>query len=304
MKTAEFIWMDGKLVKWKDATIHFLTHALHYGTGVFEGIRCYDGKPFPHIFRLADHLERLGNSAKILGIPLPFSLSFIRQAIIETVHKNGLRQCYIRPLVYYGYGEMGLNPKLNPVHVGIAAWPWEHYLGADAFEKGIGVKISSWVRNSPDALPPTAKISGAYANSMLAKQEALQDGYEDAILLDGQGFVAEGTGENVFIVRKGAVWTPPINNCLEGITRKSVIEIALSNGIPVHQKQLSRGELYTADEVFFSGTAAELTPITSIDHRFIGTGKVGEITHKIQTEYTEIIHGKNEEFKQWLTPVK
>ena len=304
MKTAKFIWLNGKMVKWEEAKIHFLTHALHYGTGVFEGIRCYEGNPAPVIFRLDDHLKRLQNSAKIMAIKLPYSIPEIKKAIVELVHENKLQQCYIRPLVFLGYGEMGLNPLPAPVQMGIAAWSWEHYLGAGAFEKGIKVKISSWVRNSPDALPPTAKISGAYANSVLAKREALEEGYEDAILLDGQGFVAEGTGENVFIVRDGILITPPINNCLEGITRKSVIEIADHLGIKFHQKHMTRGELYTADECFFSGTAAELTPITSIDHRTIGNGKVGPITKKIQGVYSEIVHNKRNEFSHWLTPVK
>ena len=265
------------MVPWKNAKIHFLTHALHYGTGVFEGIRCYDGKPAPVIFRLDDHLKRLQNSAKILRMELPHSLFTIKKAVIKTIKQNKLRQCYIRPLAFLGYHEMGLNPIPNPVEIGIAAWPWEHYLGAHAFENGIKVKISSWVRNSPDALPPTAKITGAYANSVLAKREAIEEGFSDAILLDSQGYVTEGTGENVFIVRDGMLITPPIDNCLEGITRKSVIEIAEQTGIAVKQKHMTRGELYTADECFFSGTASELTPIASIDNRKIGNGKVGKI---------------------------
>ncbi len=304
MKTTRFIWMNQKMVPWKNARIHFLTHALHYGTGVFEGIRCYDGKPFPVVFRLDEHLKRLKQSANTLGIPLPYSVSQIKKAIIQTVKTNRLRQCYIRPLIYYAYGEMGLNPLKNPVHMGIAAWPWEHYLGKDAFEKGVHVKISSWIRNNPDALPPKAKISGAYANSVLAKTEAIQEGFADAILLDDEGYVAEGTGENVFTVVDGILYTPPLNNCLAGITRKSVIEIANELRIPFREKQMTREELYNADEVFFTGTAAELTPITRLDYRKIGNGKVGPLTHRIQTYYSGIVHGENKKFAAWLTPVK
>ncbi len=296
--------MNGKLVKWDEAKVHFLTHALHYGTGVFEGILCYEGKPFPSVFRLDEHLKRFENSAKILGLKLPYSTEEIKKAILETVKANNLQQCYIRPLAYLGYGEMGLNPLPLPVELGIATWPWEHYLGADAFEKGIAVKISSWVRNSPDALPPTAKITGAYANSALAKREAIEEGFIDAILLDDQGYVAEGTGENVFIVREGRLITQPINNCLEGITRKSILEIADELKIKTHQKHLTRGELYTADECFFTGTAAELTPISNIENRIIGNGKVGTLTKKIQEYYTKIVHGQNAKFKRWLTTVK
>lgn len=304
MKTAKFIWLNGKTVPWKNAQIHFLTHALHYGTGVFEGIRCYNGKPFPNVYRLDDHLERLQNSAKILGIPFPYSVSKIKQAIIQTIRVNKLRQCYIRPLVYYGYGEMGLNPLKNPARLGIATWPWEHYLGTNAFERGIKVKISSWQRNSPDALPPKAKITGAYANGVLAKTEAIQEGFADAILLDSEGYVTEGTGENVFMVHDGVLFSPPLNNCLEGISRKSIIEICEQYQIPFKEKQLTREELYTANEVFFSGTAAELTPITNIDNRKIGNGKVGALTKRLQAHYSEIVHGKNPAFKNWLTPVK
>ncbi|MFH0955446.1 MAG: branched-chain amino acid transaminase [Candidatus Micrarchaeota archaeon] len=304
MKTARFIWLDGRLVPWKNAQVHFLTHALHYGTGIFEGIRCYSGKPNPMVFRLDEHLKRLEQSANTFGIKLPYPVSKIKQAIVQTVKKNKLRQCYIRPLIYYGYGEMGLNPLSNPVQMGIAAWPWEHYLGPDAFEKGIHVKISSWVRNNPDALPPKAKISGAYANSVLAKTEAIREGFMDAILLDDEGYVAEGTGENVFIAVDGTLYSPLLNNCLAGITRKSVIEIAKELKIPFADKQLTREEIYNADEVFFTGTAAELTPITKMDYRKIGNGKVGPITKKIQEYYTGIVHGKNPKFKNWLTPVK
>lgn len=304
MKIAKVIWMNGKFVPWKKASVHFLTHGLHYGTGVFEGIRCYAGKTGAEVFRLDEHLKRLEQSANTFGIPLPYSVSKIKFAILQTIKKNKLRQCYVRPLIYYGYGEMGLNPLKNPVHMGIAAWPWEHYLGKDAFEKGIHVKISSWTRNAPDALPPKAKIAGAYANSVLAKVEAVRERFADAILLDGEGYVAEGTGENIFIAVDGTLYSPLLNNCLSGITRKSVIEIANELKIPFKEKQLTREEIYNADEVFFTGTAAELTPITQMDYRKIGSGKVGPLTHKIQTYYSAIVHGENKKFANWLTPVK
>ncbi|MBU0636271.1 branched-chain amino acid transaminase [Candidatus Micrarchaeota archaeon] len=303
MKTAKFIWMNGKFKKWKDAKVHFLTHTLHYGTGVFEGIRCYTGSP-PAIFRLDEHLKRLEDSAKIFGIKIPFSRPQIKKAIIRTVKKNKLKQCYIRPLVYYGYGAMGLNPKPNPVQLGIAAWPWEHYLGKKAIEQGAKVKVCTWIRNSPDAIPPKAKICGAYANSALGKVEALEEGSIDSILLDDQGFVAEGTGENIFVVKEGVLYTPPLSNCLAGITRKSIIEIAENQRIPLKEKEMSRGELYSADEVFFTGTAAEVTPITIVDNRKVGKGKVGPITKRLQKTYSEIVHGKNDQFSDWLTPIQ
>lgn len=303
------------MVKWKDAKVHFLTHTLHYGSGVFEGIRSYQAEPYPnvngkkgktkcYIFRLQDHLKRLEESAKIFEMPFPYSKEQLTKAIIKTVQMNKEWQCYIRPLLYYGYGEMGLSPKNSPIQLGIAVWPWEHYLGKAAQEKGAKVKVSTWVRNNPDAIPPKAKICGAYANSLLAKVEALENGFTDAVMLDSSGYITEGSSENLFVIRNGELLTPSLRNCLEGITRKSVIEIAKELKIPVREKEMTRDELYNADEAFFTGTAAEITPISNVDNRSIGNGKVGPITQQLQTAFTEIIHGKNPKFSHWLTAVK
>ena len=304
MQEVSKIWMDGALVDWKDASIHVLTHSLHYGLGMFEGIRCYNGPRGSAIFRLSDHVDRLFASAKIGMVPIPFSKQDIRNAIVEVVRANALDSCYIRPLVYLGYGEMGLYPSENlPVRVAVAAWPWGTYLGEDGLVNGIRAKVSSYARHHVNSNMPLAKISGYYVNSIMAKQEAKRAGYDEAILLDTDGFVAEATGENIFIVRRGRLKTPPLQAVLEGITRHSVFQIARDFGLTVKEERFGRDELYSADEVFLTGTAAEITPLREIDNREIGDGKPGSIMKKIQRTYFEIVSGKSSTHGDWLTPV-
>ena len=254
------IWMDGTMVDWGEARVHILTHTLHYGLGLFEGIRCYKTPRGPAIFRLPEHVSRLFEGAQIIGMQLPFTEEQITSAIKQTVHENALEECYIRPLVYVGYGKLGLNPLGIPIRVAIAAWPWGAYLGEEGLASGIRVRISSFTRHHPNIMMTKAKVVGNYANSQLAKVEAVQTGYDEALLLDPAGYVAEGSGENVFIVRRGVLKTPPLMSILEGITRASVIELARLEGIPLREEPLSRDELYIADELFFTGTAAEITP--------------------------------------------
>jgi len=298
------IWMDGKFVHWADANVHILTHALHYGTGVFEGIRCYRTKKGPAIFRLQDHVDRLFDSCHILKIALPFSTDRIKKAIMESVKINRLKECYIRPIVYVGDGAMGLYPKGNPVKVAVAAWSWGAYLGEDGIKNGIRVKISSYSRHHINVTMTKSKTCGAYINSYMAKTEAISCGYDEALLLDTNGLVSEGTGENIFIVRDNVLMTPPLPSVLEGITRSSIIEIARKEKIKFCEVNFTRDEVYIADEAFFTGTAAELTPIREVDGRSIGTGRPGPITRKLQDRFFSIVKGQAKGYDSWLTYVK
>ncbi len=302
IQAVDKIWMDGALVDWKDANVHILTHSLHYGYGVFEGIRAYATSQGPAVFRLTDHIERLFNSARIFMIDIPFTPEQLVEATKETVRVNGLESCYIRPLVYLGYGEMGLNPLPCPVNVAIAVWPWGTYLGDEALERGARMKISSWQRHDPNAIPPAAKGTGMYINSSLAKVEALKAGYDEAILLSPQGYVSECTGENIFVVRNGRIITPPTSaGALEGITQHSVMTIARDLGIECEVGHILRSDLYTADEAFCSGTAAEVVPICSVDDREIGPR--GPITTKIQETFFATVKGEVDRYKDWLEHV-
>lgn len=301
MQVSEKIWMDGRLVNWADANVHILTHTLHYGLGAFEGIRCYKTPSGPAIFRLQDHVDRLFHSCHILQIKVSFSSEEIRKAIIETVKANKLEECYIRPIVYIGYGAMGLYPKDNPVSLAIAAWRWGTYLGEEGIRNGIRVKISSFSRHHVNVTMTKSKTCGDYVNSTLAKNEAISFGYDEALLLDTNGFVAEGAGENIFIVRKGTLISPLLTSVLDGITRRSIIEIAQKERIEFREACFTRDELYIADEAFFTGTAAEVTPIREVDGRIIGNGKPGSITKKLQALFFEIVHGKNKDYHGWLT---
>ena len=301
MEATKKIWMDGTFVDWDKAQVHVLSHTLHYGLGVFEGIRCYDTAAGPAIFRLPEHIDRLFDSAHIAGLDMPFSRDDIGQAIIDTVKVNEVRECYIRPLVYLGYGELGINNSHCPVCVTIAVWPWGAYLGESALSEGIRVCISSYTRHHVNVMMTKAKVVGNYANSQFAKMEAIHSGYDEAIMLDVQGNVGEGSGENIFIVRDGVLKTPPLTAILEGITRNSVIDLARQLGLTVRETVFSRDELYIADEVFFTGTAAELTPIREVDNRKIGSGLPGPVTHKLQQAFFRIVQGKDDAYKSWLT---
>src|SRR2546427_2370177 len=296
---SEKIWMDGELVDWADAKIHVLTHTLHYGCGVFEGIRAYATAEGPAVFRLTDHIVRLFNSAKIFMIDIPFSPQQLIDATKETVRVNGLDSCYIRPIVFLGYGEMGLNPLPCPVNVSVAVWPWGTYLGDEGIQHGVRVKISSFQRHDPNAMPPAAKGTGMYMNSSLAKVEALKGGYDEAILLSPQGYVSECTGENLFVVRHGKILTPPVSaGALEGITQRSVMTIARDLGYDVEVGNILRSDLYTADEAFLSGTAAEVVPIRSVDDREIG--RPGPVTRSIQEGVFATVRGEVDQYKDWL----
>jgi len=297
------IWMDGKFVDWDNANVHILTHTLHYGLGVFEGIRCYETKEGPAIFRLDEHIERLFNSAHIFLMEIPYSKEEIKDAIIKTVRVNKIKECYIRPLVYIGFGAMGLYPKGNPINVAIAVWSWGAYLGDKGLKEGIRVKTSSFIRNHVNATMTRGKVCGYYINSQLAKKEAISCGFDEAILLDTEGYVSEGSGENIFIVRNGILKTTPLTSILEGITRNSIIEIAQDEGIKVTEERFTRDEVYISDEAFFTGTAAEVTPIREVDGRSIGNGKPGTITKKLQSIFFDIVWGKNKKYKAWLTKV-
>lgn len=300
----DLIWKNGELVKWADATTHVLSHSLHYGSGVFEGIRCYrdPDSDKSYIFRLRDHMERLHRSAKIAAIDLPYSVDELCDATIEAVRANKLKACYIRPLVYRGYGVMGVDPTGAPTDVIIACWPWDAYLGEEALANGIDVGISSWRQRSINAIPPAVKATASYFNSLMAKLEAKSHGYAEAVMLNEEGRVCEGTGENIFVVRDGILSTPPLSDgVLEGITRDSVIVLAEEMEIPVLEESLTRSDLYIADEVFMTGSAAELTPIGSVDGRKIG--KPGEITRALQDRFFEVAYGKDEEYSEWLAEV-
>jgi branched-chain amino acid aminotransferase len=305
LSTADLIWMNGEFVAWEDAKVHVLTHGLHYGTGVFEGIRAYDTEIGTAIFRHHDHLQRLENSAKLYYMDLPHSREALREATHELIGRNGLRACYIRPLVFRGHGPMGLNPLDNPVEVAIAVWEWGAYLGEEGKLNGVRARTSSWRRISPDSLIPHSKASGQYLNSVLAKIEAQKSGYEEAILLDDHGRVCEGSGENVFVVKDGVIYTPPQTaSILDGINRKSVIEIARDLGYELIERDLARAELALADEVFLTGTAAELTPMVSIDDIEIGTGRPGEVTRAVQSVFEDALHGRVERYREWLDVVQ
>ena len=305
MEKTEKIWLDGKFVPWHEANVHVLTHTLHYGLGVFEGVRCYQIKNKKSaIFRLHEHVDRLFNSAIVLGIDIPFSQKEIFTAIQLVVRKNRLKECYIRPIVFLGHNQMGLNPNGVDVRVAIAAWPWGTYLGDEGISRGIRVRISSFTRHHVNITMTRAKACGHYVNSILAKTEAVRDGYDEAILLDSQGYVSEGSGENIFLLSKGRLKTPALScSNLEGITRDSVFDIAKHLKIEVEEGRITRDELYIADEVFLTGTAAEITPVREIDNRIIGNGKRGKTTTRIQKMFFEIVHGNHAKFKKWLSEV-
>jgi branched-chain amino acid aminotransferase len=305
VKPTELIWFNGEFVKWEDATVHVLTHGLHYGTGVFEGVRCYDTEIGPAVFRHPEHLDRLKKSSELYYMDLPYSLEELRTATKELIARNGLRSCYIRPLVFRGYGTMGLFPLDAPVDVAIAAWEWGSYLGDEGKRNGVRAKVSSWRRISPDSLIPHAKASGQYLNSVLAKIEVHKAGYEEAILLDDHGHVNEGSGENIFVVRDGVIHTPPQTaSILDGINRKSAIQIARDLGFEVVERDIARAELYLADEVYVTGTAAELTPVREIDDHPVGEGRPGEITRAVQAAFEDALHGRSERYREWLDPVE
>jgi branched-chain amino acid aminotransferase len=298
-----WIWYDGKMVPWREANTHVLTHTLHYGLGVFEGVRAYETARGPAIFRLEDHTERLLNSAKILGMRLPFDAATINAAHLAVVRENGLKSCYFRPMAFYGSGKLGIAPPSNDVHVIIAAWPWGAYLGAEGLEKGIRVKTSSFMRHHVNVTMCKAKANGNYMNSILAHSEAARDGYDEALLLDVDGYVAEGSGENIFVVRRGKLYTPDLTSCLAGITRDTIMTLAKSLGYEVIEKRITRDELYIADEAFFTGTAAEVTPIRELDGRTIGDGTRGPITTALQSAYFKVVKGESAEHASWLTMV-
>lgn len=296
------IWVDGEMVDWQEAKVHVLTHALHYGTGYFEGIRCYaleDGRSA--IFRLDEHIRRFFDSGHILGFPLPYTVDKIKQAIVDTVRVNGFKECYIRPLAFLGLGEMGLYAPDNPVRVVIAAWPWGAYLGEEGIKNGIRAKISSYARHHVNVMMTKSKVSGNYVNSVLAKHEVKKAGYDEAIMLDTEGYVAEASGENIFIVRDGRLKTTPFTSILPGITRDSVVTIARDKGYQVQEERFTRDELYTADEAFFTGTAAEVTPIREVDNRKIGADRPGPVTADLQQAFFSIIKGKDKKYAGWLT---
>jgi branched-chain amino acid aminotransferase len=297
------IWLDGELVQWHDAQLHFLTHSLHYGMAVFEGVRAYETADGPAIFRLGDHTKRLFNSAKIFEMAISYSYETIRDAQLKVVQKNHLSACYLRPLVWLGSEQMGLGARGNTVHVGIAAWPWGSYLGEDGLKHGIRVKTSSLSRHHVNVSMVRAKASGYYINSILANREVTRSGYDEALLLDTEGYVSEGAGENVFIVRNGVLYTPDLASCLDGITRASIIEIAKHQGLEVIEKRITRDEMYCADEAFFTGTAAEVTPIRELDDRVIGDGARGPVTASLQEIFFAAVAGKSDRYTHWLTPV-
>ncbi|MDR0500809.1 MAG: branched-chain amino acid transaminase [Coriobacteriales bacterium] len=298
---SRYIWKNGKMVAWADATTHVLSHALHYGTAVFEGIRCYRDSHGSLVFRLEDHMKRLVRSAYMIGMELPYTVAELVAATEDLIRANELGSCYVRPIAYRGYGALGVNPRPAPIDVAIAVWPWDAYLGPEALEQGITAGISSWRQRSANATPGAIKSSASYLNSGLAHMEAIDHGYGEAILLNESGMVAEGSGENIFIVRDGIISTPPLSDgILEGLTRASIIEIARNSGYEVLERSLVRTDLYTADEVFFTGSAAEVTPISAIDGRQIGIGKRGPVTTFLQKYYFDIVYGKVFDYEKWL----
>ncbi|GAB4129485.1 MAG: branched-chain amino acid transaminase [Sideroxydans sp.] len=298
-----FIWYDGQLVPWREATTHVLTHTLHYGMGVFEGVRAYQTTQGTAIFRLQEHTDRLFNSAHIFKMKMPYDKATLMEAQKEVVRANKLNACYIRPIVFYGSEAMGIGASTLSVHVAIAAWPWGAYLGKEGMEKGIRVKTSSFTRHHVNINMCRSKSVGTYTNSILAHQEVVQDGYQEALLLDVDGYVAEGSGENIFIVKKGKLYTPDLTSCLEGITRDSIITLAKDMGLELTEKRITRDEVYCAEEAFFTGTAAEVTPIRELDTRVIGSGSRGPVTTRLQTAFFDIVSGKNPAYAHWLAHV-
>jgi branched-chain amino acid aminotransferase len=305
VEKADLIWQNGELVAWEDAKVHVLTHGLHYGTGVFEGERAYETANGTGIFRHREHLERLFKSAELYYMPIPYTLEELRSATHELIAANGLSECYIRPIAFRGYGQMGLYPLDCEVDVVIAVWPWGAYLGEEGKRLGVRAKVSSWRRIPHDALIPHSKASGQYLNSVLAKIEASKAGYQEAILLDSHGFVCEGSGENVYVVREGAILTPPQTaGILDGINRRSIIQIARDLGLEVLERDLARAELYLADELFLSGTAAELVPVREIDDHIVGGGDPGPITRELQRLFDDALHGRDPRYLEWLDMVE
>ena len=298
------IWLDGELVPWREAKVHVLTHTLHYGTGVFEGVRAYHAEQGTSIFRLEDHTDRLFRSAHILGMDMPYDKDTLNAAQKQIVRENKLDSAYLRPMCFYGSEGIGLRADNLKVHVMIAGWEWGAYLGPEALEKGIRIRTSSYTRHHVNITMCKAKANGNYMNSTMALQEALRDGYDEALLLDVDGFVAEGSGENVFIVRNGIIFTPDLTSALEGITRETIMTIAKEFGYEIREKRITRDEVYVADEAFFTGTAAEVTPIRELDGRKIGSGSRGPITEKLQSTYFDLVHGRVAEHMDWLTPIK
>jgi branched-chain amino acid aminotransferase len=296
------IWFNGKLVDWKDANIHVLSHVVHYGSSVFEGIRCYNTKKGPAVFRLQDHMQRLLNSGKIYRMDIPYTVDELCQATMDTIKANKLKECYIRPIAFRGYSELGVYPLNCPVETVIAAWGWGQYLGEEAIENGVDLGVSTWRRMAPDTMPNMAKAGSNYMNSQLAKMESVMNGYDEAIMLDYQGMVGEGSGENIFLVKDEVLYTPPVSSSLlGGITRDSIIEIAGDMGLEVREETLPREMLYISDEVFLTGTAAELTPIRSIDKIAVGEGRRGEITKKLQETFFKVLNCEVEDEKGWLS---
>lgn len=305
LQPVSYIWKNGEIIPWEDATTHVLTHALHYGSAVFEGIRCYYDEESGDsvVFRLQDHMERLHRSAKMIMMDLPYSVDELCQATVDLIKANDIKSCYIRPLAYYGYGQMGVDPTGAPTDVIIAVWPWDAYLGEEALERGIDVGISSWRQRSFNAIPPAIKSAASYLNSILAKLEAKNHGYSEAIMLNENGYVTEGTGENLFVVRNGILSTPPLSDgLLEGVTRDSVLTIACDLDIPALEESLTRADLYVADEAFMTGSAAELTPVHSIDDRVVGDR--GPITTQLQKRYFDVAYGRVPEYEEWITRIK
>lgn len=302
MDATEKIWMNGELVDWADAKIHVGTHGLHYGTGVFEGVRCYETEQGPAIFRLSDHMQRFLESAKLLYMAIPYSLEELNAAVRETVSVNGMAACYIRPIGYVGYGELGVDPRDNPIDVAVMTWPWGAYLGEDSSKHGITAKVSSWKRVGPNTIPHVAKATGIYLNSMLATTEAKRAGYDEAILLTDEGMVADGPGESIFVVKNGKISTPDLSaSILTGVTRDTVMQLAADLGYEVVERQIIRTELYLADEVFMTGTAAEIAPLRSVDDQLIGDP--GPITREIQQAYNDCVRGRGERWAHWLDRV-
>lgn len=301
---SDYIWFDGEFVPWDEAKVHVLSHALHYGSSVFEGVRCYDTEDGPAIFRLQAHLKRMFNSCRVYRMEIPFSADDLQSAIKETIKKNKLDSCYIRPLVFRGYEQLGLEPRICPVHVIIAVWEWGAYLGEEALAEGVDVGVSSWHRMAPNTNPASVKAGGHYTNSQLIHMEAAENDYAEGIALDVQGYVSEGSGENIFLVQDGVLYTPPTSaSILGGITRNSIITLAREEGYEVREQLIPREQLYMADELFFAGTAAEITPIRSVDHIVIGPGRRGPITTKLQSQFFKIVSGEIADRHGWLTPI-
>ncbi|MCJ7490270.1 MAG: branched-chain amino acid transaminase [Thermoplasmata archaeon] len=305
IQPTEKIWKNGELIPWKEATVHVLSHGLHYGTGVFEGIRCYETQKEPAIFRLKEHMMRLHTSAKTINLSIPYPVDVLCKAAKDVINANGLKACYIRPISFFGVSGIGVNPLDYPVETFITAFPLGAYLGEKGIREGIRIHTSSWRRISSTTVPATAKVCGSYLNSALAVMEAKQNGFDEAVLLNDEGMVAEGSGENIFMVRDGRVFTPPLNaGILPGITRDSVMTLATDLGITVEERNFVRSELYLAEELFFTGTAAEVTPIREVDRRQVGDGRPGPVTKRLQTRFQEVVSGKNGKYASWLDPIR